>query len=161
VITDGKPTVAEVSAMLKLDPAHDKLSAEPEDRGLIIWKRSFDGIPVLDDVRTSNATGTWHTRFHPVETAPEPARRDALVSAASAVTTAAVKDGAPELAYLPVYKDRQIAGSPGDNAADYVMKVEHFALIYRVTPAGGRGIPLADVDAYTGKVLRRASGIVD
>ena len=158
-MTENKPSLAEVAAILKLDPAHDTLRAEPEDRGLTVWKRSFAGIPVLDDVKVVKQLGKWRTRFHVVDTAPEPVRHDALLSEAAAVAASGVKDGVAELRYAPVFVQHQVAGSPGDNAYDYDLRVQRFELIYRVTPAD-RPVPAADIDAYSGKVLRSNTGII-
>jgi hypothetical protein len=124
-----------------------------------VWKRSFAGIPVLDDVMMVKTLGKWHTRFHVVDTAPKPVQRDGLLSEAAAVAASGVKDGVAELGYAPVFVQHQVAGSPGDNAADYDTRVQHFELIYRVTPAG-RPLPAADIDAYSGKVLRSNTGIL-
>lgn len=121
-------------------------------------KRSFDGIPVFDVVKVVKKRGKWRTRFHVVETAPEPVRRDALLSKAAAVAASGVEDGVAELGYAPVFVQHQVAGSPGDNAADYDRRVQRFELIYRVTPADSR-VPSADIDAYSGQVLRSDSGI--
>lgn len=158
-MTENKPSPAEVAAILKLDPLHDELRAEPDDRGLTVWKRSFVGIPVLDDIKVVQQLGKWRVRFHVVDTAPEPVRRDALLPKAAAVAASGVKDGVAVLAYTPVFVQHQVAGSPGNNAYDYDLRVQRFELIYRVTPAN-RPVPAVDIDAYNGKVLRTNTGII-
>lgn len=169
IITANQPTATEVAIMmgrrddrsLFVLPAFERM---PQSQR-IIWMRYDNGVRVLADAKSSNMEGPWHTRFRREVTAPPPVKRESLITPADAkarphfapVTVQYIhnEDGV-ELAYKPVFGDRQRPGTRGTNAMDFASVIERYELVYLVT----HGAETAVIDPYTGAERERTSSVV-
>src|SRR5262249_24842801 len=124
------------------------------DRGFTDWIRSYDGVEMDLQPRTSKIGEYYLTRFEPELAPPERTKRDKLIGETAAAQAAKLSGTATtKLLYMVILTMRRLAGHTGENSFNFIRVVESWRLVYRVdTPDGG-----AFIDAYTGEIIRTYS----
>lgn len=159
VVTPNQPTATEVAAMIARGYSASRLVMVPTQArpDLIVWEHRFDGVLVISGgPRTSKQSDGWHTRFNPEIIGPEPVRRDALITPAAAIASSGLAATGADLVYKMVIGQRQLPGTRGTNAMDFVQVVERYELVYRVVESPRT----LYVDAYTGVVRGRTTSTI-
>jgi len=153
LISVDEPTAATITRDLAgwyPEPALHK-AVPTREEGLIRWTRFYDDVEMEVRPVTSKHGHQSITRFIPELAPPARPRRDKLITAAAAVKLAnRSRTHETKLFYLANIRPRQLAGTSGGNAANFIQVVESWRLVYQVTAADGG----AAVDAYTGEVVR-------
>jgi hypothetical protein len=132
------------------DPSLVVVTATHEDATLTRWSKSYDGIEMEFGAATSKQGHQWVTHFTAELSGPERPKRDKLIKESAALKAANMPNATAKLYYHAVLSMRQLAGTTGDNAMNFIQVIESWQLVYKVeTHFGGTYI-----DAYTGKRLK-------
>jgi hypothetical protein len=126
--------------------------------GIMTWTRYYDGVELdLQPVTSRSSPTSWVTRFKPELASPARVDRAKLIGDAAAEQASKLTGGTATLRYVGQLALRQLPGTKGNNAMDFVQVVESWRLAYRIDNQSAS----ADVDAYTGEHIRTWSHYIN
>jgi hypothetical protein len=162
--TAAKPTGADVAKLIAPDysPGVHTVSLASDDRGVMVWSRTYDGVDMMLEPRTAQSGDVWLTRWKAELAEPERVRRAAVISEETAARRAGLvqenSDGhvKARLLYYAELVQLPLRSNP-TNAVDVEQVVRSYRLVLQLKA----GSDTVYVDAYTGEVVQRASSLIN